>query len=82
MSALQKLSKNFFKQFKSKEEFKFFFNELFKQGVEEMLKAELESFLGYEKYSKNGYGTANSRNGHYSKKVKTESLGDLVLNIP
>lgn len=47
-----------------------------------MLKAELEAYLGYEKYSKEGYGSGNSRNGFYSKKLKTESLGDMVLNIP
>lgn len=82
MSATDKLPKDFFKQFKSKEEFQYFFNDLFKQGVEEMLKAELEAHLGYEKYSKQGYGSGNSRNGSYSKTVKTDSLGDMVLNIP
>ena len=76
------LPKDFFKQFKSKEDFQSFFSELYKQGVEEMLKAELDEHLGYEKYSKEGYNSGNSRNGTYSKKVKTESLGDLVLNIP
>lgn len=82
MSAENTLPKDFFKQFKTKEEFHSFFNDLFKQGVEEMLKAELEAYLGYEKYSKQGYGTGNNRNGSYPKRVKTESLGDMVLNIP
>lgn len=76
------LPKDFFKQFKSKEEFHSFFNQLFKQGVEEMLKGELDEHLGYEKHSKEGHNTGNSRNGSYKKKVKTDSLGDLVLNIP
>jgi putative transposase len=76
------LPKDFFKQFKNKEEFKTYFNELFKQGVEEMLQAELDEHLGYEKYSREGHNSGNSRNGSYSKKVKTESLGDMVLNIP
>lgn len=75
-------SKEFFKQFKSKEEFHSFFNNLFKQGVEEMLKAELDEHLGYEKHSPEGRNSGNSRNGSYKKKVKTESLGDLALNIP
>ena len=74
--------KDFFKQFKSKEEFHSFFNGLFKQGVEEMLKAELDEHLGYEKHSPEGRNSGNSRNGSYKKKVKTESLGDLALNIP
>ena len=76
------LPKDFFKQFKNKEEFHSFFNAMFKQGVEEMLKAELDEHLGYEKHSPEGRGTGNSRNGTYKKKVKTDSLGDMVLNIP
>lgn len=82
MSAKEVLPKDFFKQFKDKEEFRSFFKDLFKQGVEEMLRAELDAYLGYEKYSKEGYGTGNSRNGFYSKKVKTEDLGEVLLNIP
>lgn len=76
------LPKDFFKQFKSKEEFQSFFQTLFKQGVEEMLKAELDEHLGYEKYSPEGHHTGNSRNGFSKKKVKTDSVGDMVLNIP
>jgi len=76
------LPKDFFKQFKNKEEFHSFFNELFKQGVEEMLQGELDQHLGYSRYSKEGNNSGNSRNGSYTKKVKTESLGDMVLNIP
>lgn len=76
------LPKDFFKQFKSKEEFHSFFNQLFKQGVEEMLKGELDEHLGYDKHSPDGRNSGNSRNGTYKKTVKTESLGDMVLNIP
>jgi putative transposase len=76
------LPKDFFRQFKSKEDFQSFFSDLYKQGVEEMLKGELDEHLGYEKHSPEGHNSGNSRNGSYSKKVKTESLGDLVLNIP
>lgn len=76
------LPKDFFKQFKNKEEFQDFFQTLFKQGVEEMLKGELDEHLGYEKHSPEGHHTGNSRNGFSKKKVKTESVGDMVLNIP
>lgn len=82
MSANDNLPKDFFKQFKSKDEFHSFFNDLFKQGIQEMLKAELDEYLGYEKHSKEGYGTGNNRNGSYKKTVKTENLGDMVLSIP
>ena len=76
------LPKDFFKQFKSKEEFQTFFQDLFKQGVEAMLQAELDEHLGYEKYSSQGHHSGNSRNGASHKKLKSESLGDMVLNIP
>lgn len=79
---LPQLPKDFFKQFKSKEAFNSFFNSLFKQGIEEMLKGELDEHLGYEKHAPEGQNSGNSRNGTYKKKVKTESLGDMVLNIP
>jgi transposase-like protein len=77
------LPKDFFKQFKGKkEEFHAFFNQLFKQGVEQMLQGELDEHLGYEKHSPDGHNSGNSRNGSYKKRVKTDSLGDMVLSIP
>src|SRR5664279_2277680 len=74
--------KGFFKQFKSKESFQDYFNSLFKQGIEEMLKCELDAHLGYSKHSKEGYNTGNSRNGSFPKTITTENVGELVLNIP
>jgi transposase-like protein len=76
------LPKDFFKQFKNKEEFNDFFQSLFKEGVESMLQAELDEHLGYEKHAREGFNTGNSRNGLSKKTVKSESLGDMVLNIP
>ena len=57
------LPKDFFKQFKKKEDFQSFFADFYKQGVEEMLKAELDEHLGYEIHSKEGHNSGNSRNG-------------------
>lgn len=74
--------KDFFKQFKNKEQFQGFFQTLFKQGIEAMLQAEIDEHLGYEKHSVEGYNSGNSRNGSSSKTVKTESVGDLALSIP
>ena len=76
------IPKDFFKQFKSKSEFKDFFQNLFKEGVESMLQAELDEHLGYDKYSPAGHHSGNSRNGSSRKTVKSASLGDMVLNIP
>lgn len=64
------LLKDFFRQFKNKEEFQSFFNDLFKRGVEEMLQGELDEHIGYQKYGKEGNNSGNPRNGAYSKKVK------------
>jgi transposase-like protein len=76
------LPKDFFKQFKSKESFQEYFNSLFKQGIEEMLKCELDAHLGYSKHTKEGYNTGNSRNGSFPKTITTENVGEIVLNIP
>ena len=74
--------KDFFKQFKSKETFQEYFNSLFKQGIEEMLQAELDDHLGYPKHAIGGYNSGNSRNGTFPKTIATENVGELVLNIP
>ncbi len=74
--------KGFFKQFKNKEDFQGYFNSLFKQGIEEMLKGELEEHLGYSKHSTEGYNSGNSRNGSFPKTINTENVGEVVLDIP
>ncbi len=74
--------KGFFKQFKTKENFQGYFNALFKQGIEEMLSAEMDEHLGYGKHQTSGYNTGNSRNGTFPKNMKTENVGEVLLNIP
>ncbi len=76
------LPKDFFKQFKNKDQFNDFFASFLKEGVEAMLRAELDEHLGYDKHSVEGYQSGNSRNGTSKKTVKTESVGDMVLAIP
>jgi len=66
------LPKDFFKQFKDKETFQNFFNSFFKQGIEEMLKGELDEHLGYSKHSVEGYNSGNSRNGSFPKTITTK----------
>jgi transposase-like protein len=74
--------KDFFKQFKNKDSFQEYFNALFKQGIEEMLKSELDEHLGYLKSTKEGINSGNSRNGSFPKTITTENIGEVVLNIP
>jgi transposase-like protein len=56
-------------------------NALYKQGFQEILKAEMTRHLGYEKHAHDGNNTGNSRNGTYKKKVRT-TKGAIELDIP
>jgi putative transposase len=54
---------------------------LFKGTIEEMLEAEMEEHLGYEKHDIMGNNSGNSRNGHGRKTLKTE-LGETEIIVP
>jgi transposase-like protein len=76
------LPKIFTKEFKTKQGFHSYFESLYKQGIEQLLQAELDERLGYEKYKIEGYNSGNSRNGSFEKTIKSETFGDMILNIP
>lgn len=57
------------------------FARLFADTLEQMLEAELTEKLGYEPYEAKGRNSGNSRNGHYTKKVRT-SEGDTIVQVP
>ncbi len=54
---------------------------LFASTIQEMLEAELEDHLGYERYDNQNKSTSNSRNGYRTKKVKSD-FWEVQLNIP
>lgn len=54
---------------------------LFKGTLEQMLEAEMDEHLGYEKHNSDGDGSGNSRNGYNKKTIKSE-LGETEINIP
>jgi putative transposase len=54
---------------------------LFKGTIEQMLEAEMDEHLGYDKHSPDGDGSGNSRNGYNKKKIKSE-LGETELKVP
>jgi putative transposase len=56
--------------------------ELFKDVLQEALEGELEEELGYSKYDYKNKNTTNSRNGHTKKKVKSDTAGEIELEIP
>ena len=54
---------------------------LFKGTLEQMLEAEMEEHLGYEKHDPLGNNSGNSRNGYGKKTLKSE-LGETEIIIP
>lgn len=75
------IPKDFWKDFKDRKDFDDFFSELFKEGINQMLKAEMTDHLGYEKHAREGDNSGNSRNGDYTKTLKT-NLGEITVNVP
>lgn len=57
------------------------FSRLFSKTIEEMLEAELTSELGYKRYEAEGRNSGNSRNGYYTRKMRT-SGGDAEIKVP
>jgi putative transposase len=57
------------------------FARLFSKTLEQMLEAELDAHLGYEKYEAKGRNSGNSRNGHTSKKVRSGE-GETEIRVP
>ena len=58
--------------------------EMFREVLQELLEAELDEKLGYDKYDveiKTLKTGTNSRNGHSKKTIKTQ-LGNIELSIP
>ena len=55
--------------------------ELFKGTIEEMLEAEMDEQLGYDKHSPLGDLTGNSRNGYNKKTIQTQ-LGKTEIKVP
>ncbi len=57
------------------------FQELFKETVQELLQAEMDEHLGYEKHASNSSHFANSRNGKVRKQVKSK-YGPTEIEVP
>ncbi len=60
-------------------EFSELLKELMAQTIGKMLQAELDEFLGYERYKRSN--NPNSRNGSYEKTINTPS-GQIKISIP
>ena len=53
----------------------------FKDILQELLEAELDASLGYEKNHKGDISTPNKRNGHSKKKLKSQ-YGEFQIDVP
>ena len=53
----------------------------FKDILQELMEAELDATLGYEKNQKGDLNTDNKRNGHSSKTLKSQ-YGEFQVDIP
>jgi putative transposase len=78
---LFKIPEEALKKIKTREEFESYFQELYKQGVEALLKAEIDEHLGYPKHDPSGKNSGNNRNG-FSKKTLKTNLGEVPLDVP
>lgn len=76
---MQQLAAELFGKVKDKSEMKDMLSELYKHGIEALLKAELNEHLEHDKHEESPDG--NYRNGS-SKKTVHSSIGDIALNIP
>lgn len=79
MKKINKEDNDFLKNISNINDLDDFISRIYKQGVENLLKAELTEHLGYEKNKKSN--TNNYRNGISGKKLKT-NIGDILIDIP
>lgn len=75
------LESDFLKQFSTGEELDSFLKEVFKRGTEQILQAEMDIHLGYQKNNKSHLSDSNSRNGYTTKRLKSE-YGTIDLDVP
>ena len=78
---LFKIPEEALRKIKTHKEFDDYFQELYKQGIQTFLKAEIDEHLGYSKYNPSGKNSGNSRNGYSEKTLKT-NLGEIPLDVP
>ena len=55
--------------------------DLFSETIQEILEAELDEHLGYDRYDNQNKKTTNSRNGYRNKNIKSD-FGQVGISIP
>jgi putative transposase len=79
----RELLKQFIKEnnLKTAEDAQNLVKELFADTIQELLEAEMDESLGYEKNDAKNKETDNRRNGHYKKTVRSD-FGGVELDVP
>lgn len=67
---------------KTTDDIKNAFKDMFGETIQEIMEAELDTHLGYEKNSKENKVTENRRNGTSSKTLRSTEYGKVPLAIP
>lgn len=78
---LKQLLKQHVKQQKTTTGISNLLQEVFREAIQEMLKAEMDNHLGYEKHAPESSEFSNNRNGKTTKKVRSR-LGELAIEVP
>lgn len=65
----------------SPEELRESIRQMVQEAMNELMKVELDSVLGYQRYGREGESTENCRNGSYHRYFDTE-YGPVELNVP
>lgn len=66
---------------KTLNDFETVMSQLYKEGIQHLLKSEMSHFLGYDKHQVAGNNTGNSRNGTTKKLLKSEN-GKIEVDVP
>lgn len=67
---------------KTTDDIKDAFKDMFGEAIQEIMEAELDTHLGYDKNSKETKDTNNRRNGTSSKTLRSSEFGEIPLTIP
>lgn len=67
---------------KTTDDIKNVFKDMFGEAVQEIMEAELDTDLGYEKDSKENKDTMNRRNESNSKPLRSSEYGEVPLAVP
>ncbi|WPH45595.1 IS256 family transposase [Enterococcus faecalis] len=67
---------------KTTDDIKDAFKDMFGEAIQEIMEAELDTHLGYDKNSKETKDTDNRRNGTSNKTLRSSEFGEIPLTIP